>query len=155
MRYATSLSAGALGIVLLAGGPVSSQDLSAIVAETAANYAKAFNQGAAGEVAALHSEDAVVLAPNAEKTTGRAAVEASVKAYVEQMGARNLEIEPEETVQHGDAVIQTGTYSMTMNSPAGDMPVKGDWLSVLEKSPDGVYRITRHIWNMDVPPAPQ
>jgi uncharacterized protein (TIGR02246 family) len=115
------------------------------------NYQTIFNSGDAAAVANLYAEDAVVLAPNAGRLEGREAIQGLLTVQLEQMGARDIEVEGQEIVEMGSALLSTGLYRMTMAGPEGDMPVSGGWLSVVEEDGNGGWQITRHIWNVDLP----
>lgn len=151
------LNSTALSFVMLAAVPLSAnaQDLEATANEIADAYKQAFNEQSAEGIAELYADDAVVLAPNADRVQGKAAVAQRHAAQFEQAGAKNLDLTVDETRQVGDAIYQSGTYSMTVNGPNGEMPVAGDWLVLAEPGGDGNYVITRHIYNIDMPQPAQ
>lgn len=151
------LNSTALSFVMLAGVPLSAnaQDLEATANEIADAYKQAFNEQSAEGIAELYADDAVVLAPNADRAQGKAAVAQRHATQFEQAGAKNLDLTVDETRQVGDAIYQSGTYSMTVNGPNGEMPVAGDWLVLAEPGADGNYVITRHIYNIDMPQPAQ
>ncbi|WP_024587594.1 SgcJ/EcaC family oxidoreductase [Aliihoeflea sp. 2WW] len=147
----------ALSFVMLAAVPLSAhaQDPEATANEISEAYKQAFNEQSAEGIAELYADDAVVLPPNADRVQGKDGVAEWQTMQFEQMGAKDLDLTVDETRQLADAIYQSGTYSMTVNGPNGEMPVAGDWLTLAEPGPDGKFLITRHIYNVDMPQAAQ
>ena len=150
MKHLRSVFACALVGSLLAM-PAWASDLDELGNQLVETYQSAFNSGDAAEVANLYADDAVVLAPNAGRIEGKEAITGLLTVQIQQMGARDLEIEGRETREFGTVLSQSGLYRMTMTGPDGDMPVGGGWLSIVEDAGDGQWVITRHIWNVDLP----
>lgn len=129
----------------------SASDLDEVGSALIETYKSSFNSGDAASLADLYAEDAVILAPNAGRVEGRDAIAALMAIQIDQMGARDIEIEGQETTELGDALYQSGLYRMTMSGPDGDVPVAGGWLSILEETETGDWVIKRHVWNVDLP----
>lgn len=147
----------ALSFVMLAAVPLSAyaQDPEATANEISEAYKQAFNEQSAEGIAELYADDAVVLPPNEDRVQGKDAVAQRQTRLFEQMGAKDLDLTVDETRQLGEAIYQTGTYTMTVNGPNGEMPIAGDWLVIAEPGPDGNFLMTRHIYNSDLPQPAQ
>jgi ketosteroid isomerase-like protein len=102
----------------------------------------------------LYTEDAITLPPNQAAVQGKAAIQASDEAFppYSNFQEQSLEIEGQ-----GDLAYDRGTYSMTM-TPAGVAPFedRGKYLAIWRKQADGSWKISRVIYNSDLPlPAPE
>jgi uncharacterized protein (TIGR02246 family) len=135
--------------------PAGAQNVGESAEQIRAKWENAHNSGNAKEVAALYSEDAVLLVPNEEQVKGRSAIENLINSQIQEFGLSDLRITTDETQEMGDALYQSGTYTMKAKGPKGTMPVSGDWVTLLKKDADGNWRISRHIWNEDAPEASQ
>lgn len=107
----------------------------------------------AGLVKMYYADDAVLLAPNVAAATGHAAIEAVLRTLPP---VSNFALEPTEMVGAGDMAYVRGRYVMTMTIPgAGAVPDSGKYLEIYRKQADGSWKVTRDMFNSDVPmPAP-
>ena len=147
------------GILLLTGyvAPASAADASkeeaAIRAITQA-WQKGYNAGDAKAVAALYSEQAVLLPPGAPAAKGNAAILAYLTkdtADAAKAGV-SLSIDPKSDVGiSGDLAWESGTYSVKAKS--GATVEAGKFLAVYKKS-SGKWHLIRDTWNADAAPAP-
>jgi ketosteroid isomerase-like protein len=104
----------------------------------------------------LYEEDAIMLPPHQAAIQGKAAIEArdeasppSTKVELQQ---QSVEIEGQ-----GNMAYDRGTYAMTV-TPAGAAPTvdQGKYLAILRKQAGGLWKISRVIYNSDLPlPAPE
>jgi uncharacterized protein (TIGR02246 family) len=133
--------------------PAGAQNMGKNAEQIRSKWENAHNSRNAKEVAALYSEDAVLLIPNEAHIKGRSAIESLINSQIQEFGLSDLQITTDETQEVGDALLQSGTYTMKAKGPKGTMPVSGDWVTLLKKDADGNWRISRHIWNEDAPEA--
>lgn len=133
--------------------PAGAQNIGESAEQIRSKWESAHNSGNAKEVAALYSEDAVLLIPNEEHIKGRSAIENLINSQIQEFGLSDLQITTDETQEMGDALYQSGTYTMKAKGPKGTIPVSGDWVTLLKKDAGGNWRISRHIWNEDAPAA--
>jgi uncharacterized protein (TIGR02246 family) len=102
-------------------------------------------------LATLYAPDAIALAPDLPPVEGREAIAAIAQGYMDA-GAVRIVVEPSEAYQTGpDAGWGVGTFEMI--SAEGDPVGAGSYL-IVYRLVDGAWRIHRHMWNSDVPPAP-
>ena len=117
------------------------------------NYAKLANAKDFKGVAAVYTEDAIVLLPNQAAVQGRAAIQAALEA---PPPLSNFQLTSVETEGRGDLAYDRGIYSVTV-TPAGAAPIEdhGKYIAVWRKQADGSWQCLRDIWNSDLPlPAP-
>jgi uncharacterized protein (TIGR02246 family) len=114
---------------------------------------KAYKAGDGAAVAALYAEDAVLSAPGAPASRGKASIrEYYVKAVAEFAAAGLAEADgPTSDVgASGDLAWQWGTYIVTDKSGAG--VEAGKYTTVFQRK-DGKWMIIRDTWNSDAAPA--
>lgn len=142
----------ALFFVLVAAGSFtlaqmpSEEDLLALPTEWHAHY----NANELDALAMLYTEDATIMPPNAELAQGREAVQAIMRGYHEA-GAVRIDVPPLETYEiFGDAAWGSGPYRLY--DAEGEVVGVGTYLIVYRVN-DGRWRVSRHMWNSDLPPA--
>lgn len=151
------LSGMAAGLVALMGfayaaPPAAGADEAAIRAQSL-SWAKAYNGGDAKAVAALYSDDALLLPPGAAGASGRAAILAFFTKDIAGSKAAGVvfNVNPKTDVGvSGDMGWESGTYTATVK---GAVVESGKFLSVSRKKNEKWLYI-RDIWNADAPPAP-
>jgi uncharacterized protein (TIGR02246 family) len=150
----------AVGMVALVGSMAgfahaassASADEGAIRAQST-DWVKAYNGGDAKAVAALYTEDALLLPPGAPGVRGRPAIlEFFTKDIADSKAAgATIAIAPKADVGvSGNMGWESGTYKVTMK---GAVVETGKYLSVSRKK-DGKWLYIRDTWNADAPPAP-
>ncbi|MFQ5811370.1 MAG: YybH family protein [Armatimonadota bacterium] len=100
--------------------------------------------------AALWTEDAVKMTPNAPALEGRQAI----RDWMAGMPALTHFTAPVVDVDgRGDLAYVRGTFTVTMTAAEMPEPVteQGKYLSILRKQPDGAWLIAIDIWNSDLP----
>ena len=132
------------------------QDAGAIDKIRAA-YASAWNAGSAADIADLYADDAVVLPGNQPTVTGRDAVLNYQQSFFSQYTPGKMELTPEETKVMGDWAFDRGTYHMMATPKGGGDAVEGQgrYLVILQRQPDGSWKVTRDIDNTASAPAQQ
>ena len=115
--------------------------------------AAAFAAGDADQVAALYTEDAVLMPPMRASIVGRQAIAAHYRPLLERF---QVEIEQriEETVVAGDWAFQRGTLVQKVSAggrPAGP-GATAKYLLVARREADGVWRVARDVFNANQPP---
>jgi uncharacterized protein (TIGR02246 family) len=113
---------------------------------------KAMQARDAAGVAALYSEDAIFLTPDGP-LYGRAAIEKAVAGVLKVI----ITSEPaklDQVIMIGDALrLRTGSWSVTVQSPNGPMPVKGYW-STTDVHDGNSWKIRMETDNVTMPPPP-
>lgn len=142
----------ALALVLLASVLITacSRERPALVfgGDVAADWEKAYNSGDAEGIAALLTEDAVVMPPNAPIVEGRSAI----KAFYRQHFANRVvpaKTDERELIVFGDMTYRQGVYALQL--PEGHTEY-GKFVE-LWKNDNGQWRLHRSIWSSNEPTA--
>ncbi|MEX2501837.1 MAG: nuclear transport factor 2 family protein [Trueperaceae bacterium] len=121
-------------------------DLMALPALWEARY----NEGDLDGLAALYTEAATLMPPDAPEAHGRDAVRAHTQGYLDAGAARAEISSLMDYGVLGDEAWGAGTYRFF--SDAGDPVAVGKFLIVYRRVGDA-WSIARHIWNRDVAPS--
>jgi ketosteroid isomerase-like protein len=131
-------------------GTMTSNDADTYIRTTGARFAEAFNSGDWNAVSGYYTDDAVMMAPNAETALGPAAIGQAFGGF--QSMKPNLALTTGRVVQSGDLAYEYGTYRMQMTPPGGaTMNDRGKYLTVWRRMPDGTWRIAADIFNTSLP----
>ncbi|MBI5432704.1 MAG: DUF4440 domain-containing protein [Planctomycetes bacterium] len=100
-------------------------------------------------VASYYIADALFMPPNMPAVVGRDAIQAALEAWPP---ISDFVLNTEEVVVRGDLAYSCGTYSMTL-TPRGAAPIRdvGKFLEIFRRQPDGNWKVTRDIYNSDLP----
>ena len=118
------------------------------IAEANAALEAAFNAGDGAGMAALYTEDAMLLPPGGESVEGRAAIEAFWQSAIEELGVQ-VALKTSELKSHMDAATEVGSYVFT--GEGGSHVDHGKYV-VLWKKVDGDWKLHRDIWNSSMTP---
>jgi len=120
------------------------EEVTAAIEAASAAFAEAFTAGDAEAVAAMYTEDALVLPPGKEAIEGRAAIQADIAADLAGMEGMVMSLEIIEVqAAHGHA-LEVGGY--TIEGADGSHVDHGKYISIWKSTDDG-WKITRDIWN--------
>jgi uncharacterized protein (TIGR02246 family) len=114
-------------------------------------YLAAFNGGDADAAAQAWSDDAKQFAPGTPPSAGRDAIRAGIRA-VQQMNAQ-LELRSTDVLVEGGVAVETGTWSVRLETPDGPVEDGGPALRVWRRGGDGSWLLHRDIWNSDRTPT--
>ncbi|MBL0404247.1 SgcJ/EcaC family oxidoreductase [Microvirga aerilata] len=107
-------------------------------------FAQAFNAGDVAAVAALYTDDAVILPPGGEMMRGTSAVQAFWKGAAEQLGNGKLttvEVKP----LGSDRALEIGTFSFQTKA-SQPQDITGKYVVVWEKVGSD-WKLATDIWN--------
>ena len=135
---ASMVSAQASGAKAAGGG--SSAD------DVRQRWVAAANAKDAAGLAALYTEDAVLMPTNMASVKGRTAIQSSWKAMLDQ-GAHDVSLTKTGGAMAADWGYEVGTYSAMF----GSSPDKGKYMLSLKKGKDGRWMIHEDIFNSDMP----
>jgi uncharacterized protein (TIGR02246 family) len=126
----------------------------AAIVAVADAYSKASIAGDAKAIAALYTDDATEMPPNAPMIKGRAGIE---QHYVKEMGSMkllSLSFTHLETHATGDTGYDVGTYQQSVMPKGASAPVQdtGKYVVILKRSA-GAWKVAYAIYNSDLPPA--
>ena len=114
-------------------------------------FGEVLRQGDAVAVAALYTEDAILLPPNSEMIRGRRGIEKFWGAAI-QMGVKDAVLTTVELSGSGDTIHEIGNYILKI-SQKGQKPVedKGKYIVIWKHTAPG-WKLHRDIWNSNMPP---
>ena len=101
----------------------------------------------AAGVASFYTEDAVMMPPDSEPLTGRAAIQ-EFFTRTNAPGTPPVEFATVETLVLGDHAWRQGSFRVA--GPAADAPVSGKFVELWKKV-DGAWLLHRDIWNANAP----
>jgi len=150
--------AAALGAALAAcagQGGASDADLAMARSLTPA-FMKAAETKDADAVAALYSEDAMVMPPGSPAVQGRAAIQAFWRKTL-LSAIRKVTLLPGDLRMANDIAFEVGTYRLDLTLPDGSAASdSGKYITLMRRQPDGSWKMTHDIWSSDAPaPAPR
>ena len=122
------------------------------ITQNSVRLAEAYNRGDAAAVAAMYTDDAVLLPPNFQMQEGRQAIQ-DFWALARQIGIRDLALETTRVEERGDAAWEIGVYTLKIQ-PEGAAPIedKGKYVVVWKRAGDGSWKLAVDIWNTNSPP---
>ena len=101
---------------------------------------------------ALYAEDATLMPPNQAAVQGKVPIQAWMEAYppISNLQEQSLEIEGQ-----GNLAYDRGIYSMTVTHVgAASVEDHGKYLTIWRKQADGAWRISRAMFNSNLPLPP-
>jgi len=114
-------------------------------------FGEGVRQGDAVAVAALYTDDAILLPPNSEMIRGRQGIEKFWRAAI-QMGVKDAVLTTMELSGSGDIIHEIGNYTLKIH-PEGQQPIedKGKYIVIWKHTASG-WKLHRDIWNSNMPP---
>ena len=99
------------------------------------------------------TDDTVLMPPNEQPVAGRAAIVDWFAGVVRQARTTSVDVPQREVIVSGDHGIERGSYVWTVTPVAGGSPIvlRGNFLAVYQRQPDGEWRVIRNIWNSTLP----
>jgi uncharacterized protein (TIGR02246 family) len=118
-----------------------------------AEYAAACHAGDLDRFMALWTDDAIQMPPDAPRRIGKAAIREGMQAGFDRFHMRNVIPRTEEVRVLGDRAYSHGTYTVDMTPKGGGetMTLAAKFLDVLERQPDGSWKIAVDCHNYDMP----
>jgi len=143
-KFGTSLV-----ICLLGAVPAAYADSNAELAAAGEAFLAGFNSGDGAATASHYSENAILMPPNATRVDGRDGIAGYWGAAFEA-GVTNLVVESTDFEVLGDTAIDVGNWQVTVpDGKGGTMTPTGKYLLVWKRNGDGVWQVSRDIWNDD------
>ncbi len=115
--------------------------------------AAAFRAGDVEGFIALVTDDAVMMPPDEPALTGKKAIRAWTQAFFDQFTLEPT-ISVEEVEVLGDWAFERATNTFKLIPVAGGEVASETfkYVRILQRQPDGSWKIAREIWNRDSPP---
>jgi ketosteroid isomerase-like protein len=134
--------------------PTTDEDIAAITAFNE-RYLGSINDEDIATLSSLTTDGHMMIAPNRPPIVGKAANDAMNGKAFEQFTFDETWT-PTETVVSGDLAFQSGSYSTTATPRAGGdaRTIKGTFLRIYQRQPNGEWRMTRDTFNSENSPPP-
>jgi ketosteroid isomerase-like protein len=127
-----------------------SNDADTYIRAASPRFAQAFSRGDWNSVSGYYTDDAVMMAPNADTARGPAAIGQAFGSF--QAMKPSLSLTADRVVQSGDLAYEYGTYRMQLTPPNGAMMNdRGKYLTVWRRMPNGDWKIAADIFNTSMP----
>ena len=123
-------------------------DPSVITARSEA-WEEALNAKDVDGVAALYTDDARLMPPNAEMSIGQDGVRAAFGGMID--AGLSADLTSAEASVSGDIAYNLGNYKLMAGEDVVDV---GKYMEIWHRGSDGEWRIANDIWNSDKPPVP-
>ena len=124
-----------------------------LIRDIHARFAEAYSRGDVAAVAALYTDDAVLLPPNLEMLRGREAIQ-QFWAGAKQMGVREAALETVQVEESGDMACEIGAYTLKIQPEGGQATAdRGKCVVVWKREGDRSWKLAVDIWNTNSPPA--
>lgn len=142
-------------IVAQTQAPATDEDVVAAVAAIWDEYEASVIAGDIDRWIAQWTDSGVQMPPNEPFVEGKENIYARVGANMAAGPTDAFVITPLETTSAGDWAYSRGVYTVTF--PLGDSGeqgfLDGKFMTILQRQPDGTWKIHRDIFNSNVPPA--
>lgn len=110
-------------------------------------FETAFNSGDAASLAALYTEDGMLLPLDAKPVNGRQNIQKFWQGAFDA-GSTGIRIESMESEARDDTAYEIGTYSLKAPGEKGELvPISGKYIVIWKHEADSQWRIHRDIWN--------
>jgi uncharacterized protein (TIGR02246 family) len=116
-------------------------------------YAAAVHAGDLERWMDLWIDDAIQMPPDVPRRIGKDAIREGMKPGFESFDMSNMVIQTEEVKILGDRAYSHGTYTFDMMPKGGgeSMSLSGKFLDILEKQPNGSWKIAVDCHNYNEP----
>ena len=123
------------------------------IKEIEAKWDAATNAGDPDVLLGLLTDDVILMNPNEPIKEGKEAVRIGILADFEEIDYENLKSIVAEVRLAGDWAYARGTWSGTVTSKAGGESFQdtGKWIDIFERQPGGSWKVSRDMYNSDLP----
>ncbi len=128
-------------------GPLTDADVAAIE-RALQSFQDAALAGDFATAVESYAEDAVFLPPDAPVYEGR---EAEIEHLESGPPVVSFSWNAVDVDGVGDLAYARGPYSVSVLLGADTVSMQGKWLGIFRRQPDGVWRMSHEIWNLDHP----
>jgi uncharacterized protein (TIGR02246 family) len=132
-------------------GADQSADARREIARTREAYVTAWEKGNAAQIAALYTDDALVLYPNQPAVSGRGAIVEYFRGFFGDFPTSEFALASVELVTNGQWAFDRGSYRWKGVPRAGGRPEEdnGKYLVILQRQADGTWKVARDMDNSD------
>ncbi len=136
---------GILTLAILLPASAMAGEVRTHIDEGTAKWVAAFNAGDGAAVAALYSEDAVLLPPGGERIDGRAEIQTFWQGAIDS-GLKAEFLHAVEVEARGDMAAEIGVFLLIAPGDGGPTKIPGKYI-VIWKRNGHTWQLHRDIWN--------
>ncbi|MCW5844143.1 MAG: SgcJ/EcaC family oxidoreductase [Caldilinea sp.] len=135
--------------------PPSDEEVTAAVNAIWDEYEASIEAGDADRWGDLWVDDGVKYPPDAPLLAGKEAIVDNMREWMAMATANDVMITNQDVQVAGDFAFVRGLFRVDAELKANGMPVvmDGKYMSILQRQPDGSWKLYRDIFNSNVPPA--
>ena len=123
------------------------QDVTEQIEAAGGEFMAAFAAGDAEALAALYTEDGMLLPPNSDFVSGTAAIQGFWQSVMDA-GVAEAKLTVEEALGFDETAYEVGRY--TLHDSAGNAIDEGKYIIIWKRTEAG-WRLHRDIWNSSMP----
>lgn len=97
----------------------------------------------AAGVASLYADNAIMVGPDGQRLEGPQAIQEALSQSFPSLAS--MDVTSLHTEYSGDLVTDMGTYTQTFQAEGGEETVEGTYLVVMQRQPDGSWKIIQHL----------
>jgi uncharacterized protein (TIGR02246 family) len=143
LKSVTVAIVGVIGLTM----PAAAEDVRAAIDQVNARFIEAFKAGDAAAIAALYTETAKMLPPDATEVAGRDAIQELWQSWIDD-GLMDLMLESTEVEASGDLAYEIGDFSLQMPGENNAMATAtGNYLVVWKRGAAGDWQLHVDTWN--------
>jgi uncharacterized protein (TIGR02246 family) len=113
-------------------------------------YTKAFNASDPAKIAALYSEDAIIMMPEMTMFKGKKGVKAHAQMMLDA-GWQTVEFKTILSKADGDLAVNIGSVALTKVSGGKATKLKGKYMDTYRRETDGSWKVIATMFNPDEP----
>lgn len=131
------------------------EDMETIVNDIWREYEASIEAADADRWGELWVDDGVKFPPDGPVLEGKEAIVDNMRAWMEMATAQDVTVTNQSIETAGDFAFVRGLFTVDATLNANGMPVlmDGKYMSIIQRQPDGSWKLYRDIFNSNVPPA--
>lgn len=131
------------------------EDMETVVSDIWREYEASIEAGDAARWGELWVEEGVKFPPDGPMLEGKAAIVDNMVAWMEMATAQDVAITNQSIETAGDFAFLRGLFTVdaTLNANGAPVMMDGKYMSIIQRQPDGSWKLYRDIFNSNAPPA--
>ncbi len=143
LKYIALVNVGVIGLTM----PVAAEDVRDAIEQVNSRFVEAYKAGDAAAIAALYTDTAKMLPPDATEVAGREAIQKLWQSWLDN-GLKDLTLESTEVEASGDLAYEIGDFTLQVPAENNTMATaSGNYLVVWKRAADGDWQLQVDTWN--------
>lgn len=146
-RYLLLVVLVACGVPMAMSKPAAAEEVRQAIERAVARWSEAFNRGDPAAVAALYTDDAILMPPDRDIIRGQQGVQDFWHDAI-QAGLKDPFFTIVDVQASGDTAYEIGTFSLTVpTKDQGPKVLSGKYVVVWQRQANGAWKLHVDIWN--------